>query len=416
MGWLLFRKILPAALLFTALAVSAEAAPDFYGVKMKSEDFTKDVFLIENNKIADFSNNRPGTDKRVYAYGYMSSVLGGGHGFALQVYNHSDHAIATEKLFRGLTVVTYDGRRFDRSETEMMWSRDRLEPGQDATFNFKFPGLRLEKDEIRMMICSLDMGDTLIFLFPLSAPEKPAAVVKKETPKKTVKKTVSKKTADKAESKKEITKEEKKTPAAPYCPAPIKMAQSFFRGLGERMSGKTPAKAVETIVDPERTEEAPVAVGVVDEEDKNVPPDFPLVKQEQIIEGARYQFQPEHRQQVQESQKEVESSVYRDRPWSLGNPDALFTHKETTRLDSQGFPRREAKVVVVNSDYGFVVVDAGFENGFGKNVILDVVRNGRRIGKVMVTKPRDKISGAIILPEWRTREEIRSGDIVGMSV
>ena len=109
------------------------------------------------------------------------------------------------------------------------------------------------------------------------------------------------------------------------------------------MSGKTPAKAVEAIVEPEQPDEAPVPAEVLDEEDKNVPPDFPLVKQEQIIEGARYQFQPEHRQQVQESQKEVESSVYRDRPWSLGNPDALFTHKETIRVDSQGFPRRASR-------------------------------------------------------------------------
>ena len=145
-------------------AVPAQAAPDFYGVQMKGEDFAQDIFLIESSKIPDFSNNRPGTDKRVYAYGYMGSSVGGSHGFSVKVFNHSDKPLATEKLFRGLVVVAYDGRRYDQSETEMMWARDRLYPGQEATFNFKFPGIRIERDEIRMVICSFGLEQASIYL------------------------------------------------------------------------------------------------------------------------------------------------------------------------------------------------------------------------------------------------------------
>ena len=392
---MLKRPIL-TAFFFSLLAGTVQAAPDFYGVRMKSEDFAQDTFLIENTKIPDFSNNRPGTDKRVYAYGYMGSVVGGGRGIAIKVYNHSDKALNTEKLFRELVIVAYDGRRYDHSQTEMMWSRDRMEPGDEATFNFKFPGIRLEKDEIRMVICSFGLNDVSIYLFPLSEPEKSAPPAKKiETPKK-----APKKLADKALSKKA---EPKKAVSAPQCIAPIKMAQSFFRGIGERISGKRSTEPPAA-----QEEEAPAG------EEAGASPDYPLVKPDQVIEGAHYHFNPDFRKDVHESQKQVEGAVYRDRPWSLDATDGLFTHNEAAGRMPETL-RREAKVVLVNPEYGFVVLDAGFESGFGKNIILDVMRSGRRIGKVMITKPRDKMSGAVILPEWRTREEIRSGDMVGMS-
>ncbi len=409
--WFLFRRALPLALVFFALAIPAQAAPDFYGVKMKSEDFAQDVFLIENNKIADFSNNRPGTDKSVYAYGYTSSVVGGGHGFSVQVFNHSDKEIGTEKLFRELVIVTYDGRRYDRSETEMMWSRESLGPGKEATFNFKFPGIRIAIDEIRMVIFSFDLGNTSIYLFPLRVPEAPRIVKEKvRKPKKIASiKASQKKEAPKNLSNNEKSKkDEEKKIAAPFCPAPIKALQSFFQDVGERVSGK---KEPELPVSPEEEKQPDV---LVEEVPVVAAAEYPLVKPEQVIEGAHYHFRPDFRKRVQESHQLVEKKVFRDRSWSLDDPDRLFT-REAAANPTSGFPRREANVVIVNPEYGFVVLDAGLESGFGKNSILDVLRNGRRIGKVMITKPRDKISGAVILPEWRTRDEIRSGDIVGMS-
>lgn len=367
-------------------ALEAAATPDFYGVKMKSEDFAQNVFLIEAPKIPDFTNERPGTDKRVYAYGYMSSFLGGGKGIAIEVFNHSDAPMATDKLFRELIIVTYDGRRYDRGETEMMWSRARLGPGQRATFNYKFPGARIHREEVRMIICSFDLGQTSIFLFPLRHPEKAAPAAVPET----------------VPTKEKVAK---KKPAAfvEQCLTPVKVVQSFFRGVGERLGGKKP-EAQGAAAQP--------GEGIVI---VKASPDYPLVKPEQVIEGVHYQFSPDFRKQVQAAEKTAEETVYRDRPWSLDGPDKSFIHTERAAVSGGDLPRREAKVLIVNSEYGFVVVDAGFENGFGKNVILDVIRAGRRVGKVLVTKPRDRISGAVILPEWRTRDEIRVGDIVGMS-
>jgi hypothetical protein len=415
-----------AAALAAVLVPAAHAAPDFYGVKMKSEDFAQDVFLIDNVKIPDFTNERPGTDKRIYAYGYMSGFLSGGRGISVRLYNHSDRPIATDELFREMTVVTYSGARYDRAHTEMMWKKGTLKPGEEATFNYKFPGVRLDKDEIRLVVCSFDMGETMIVLFPLrpsNPPEKKRVEEKlkqdakeaKEPPvarseKKFIKKMVKKKVMRK--------KEGAEDPAAvKECCTPVKTVQNFFRGIGDRMGGKTPPapkpqEMEEVEIEVEEMVEVDAGPAAEKPNDKRVPPDYPLVKQEQIIEGVRYQFRPDFRQNVQEAQKDLEIKVYGDRPWTLNDPDKLFTREEKRAVTD--LPRREAKVLIVNKDYGFVVVDAGFENGFGKNVVLNVIRDGRRIGKVMITKPRDKMAGALILPEWRTREEIRVGDIVGV--
>ncbi len=303
---------------FTALTASAQASADFYGVQMKSEDFAHGIPFIETNKISDFSNGRPGMDKRIYAYGYMGRVVDSVHGFSVEVFNRSDKTLATKKLFRGLTIVTNDGRRYDRGHTETMWSRDEIKPGEQATFNFKFRGIRVGREELRMVICSFDLDGTQIFLLPLKEPGSPA---------------------------------------------PVHAASD------EEM--KVMALALDN------AETAAMALAL-DKAEKTARPVPVVTKSAQAVE---------RREEVRPAQKSVVSVV----------------------------PSREVKVIQVNLKYGFVVVDAGLEGGFGKNTILDVTRNGHRIGKVMITKPRDKISGAIILPEWRTRDEIGVGDIVGVS-
>lgn len=402
---------------FLTLATAAQAGADFYGVKMKSEDFAKNVFLVDGPKIPDFTNNRPGTDKRVYAYGYMSSFVGGGKGIALEVFNHSDAPIATDKLFRELTLVTYDGRRYDRAEPEMMWSRPELGPGQHATFNFKFPGARIHRDEVRMVICSFDMGQTQIFLFPLKGQEKVSDVSIPAKPgmvKKKVKKTVKKKVwVDK--------KPEGKVEAVlAHCITPVRLVQSVFTAFGPKPAHKSEAAPGKEEVEIEEVVEEVVEVPAADtssapeKKDRAVSPDHPLVTTEQVVDGVRYRFKPEQRKKVEEAQKQTEVLIERDRPWTLSRPGAAYPHVLKTRRGVD-LPRREATVLFVNPDYGFVVVDAGLEQGFGKNAILNVMRAGRRIAKVMVTKPRDNLAGAVILPEWRTRDEVRVGDIVGIS-
>ncbi len=301
---------------------------------MKSEDFAQSIQMKENNLVPDFSQSRPGTDKRVYAYAYVSSVVGSGRGVSVQVYNHSDGPIATDKLFRELTLVTWNGTRYDRSQTEMMFNRDSLGPGENATFNFTFPGIRVPKEEIRMIVCSFDLGSTMIPLMPV---------------------------------------------------------QTEGEIASERTAGQTP-----------------------EVKDRDVPPSYPLVKVAQVIAGTKYEFLPALKKKVDAAESQTHEEIHRDRPWSLENPDRVLVRKERLGTGPE-LPRNQAQVVHVNLELGFVVVNAGYEDGLDKNKILEILRDGHRIGKVMITKPRGKISGAIILPEWRTREEIQVGDQAGIS-
>lgn len=400
--------------LFTLGTSAAYGAADFYGIKMKSEDFAQNIQLKENNLVPDFSVSKPGTDKRVYAYAYTSGTVGGGRGVSIQVYNHSEGPFATDRLFREMTLVTWSGTRYDRSEAEMMLNRNSLGPGEDATFNFTFPGIRVPKEEIRMIVCSFDLGGTMIILFPLrveTPPAVPAAKLGKisdlfqgkETKKKTTKADEPKpvkKPAENAQAPKEAA-------ADGCCVTPIKTVQSIFRGLGGLWRNDKEDPAVEEEAPPSETSEEDVP-------DTAVPPSYPLVKASQVIDGTKYAFLPAFKRQVEEAEKETREVIHRDRPWSLRNPDKEFVRKEKLGAFSP-LPRDEAKVVHVDLKYGFVVVNAGYEDGLDKNKILEVLRNGRKVGKVMVTKPRDKISGAIILPEWRTRDEIQTGDLVGVS-
>lgn len=422
-----------AALFFFLFALGtsvAYAAADFYGIKMKSEDFAQNIQLKENNLVPDFSASRPGTDKRVYAYAYVSGTVGGGKGVSIQVYNHSDGPFATDRLFREMALVTWSGTRYDRSETEMMRNRDSLGPGEDATFNFTFPGIRVPKEEIRMIVCSFDMGGTMIILFPLKtepAQAVPAAKQGKfsdlfgggEPKKKTTKAPVPKKAVEEPAETEQTPKEM----SADSCyVTPVKAVQSVFQkfgGLFQRNKKEGPEPIAEEEVLPSTTSREDGPAGAVtpetfDQDDHDVPPSYPLVKASQVIEGTKYNFLPAFKRQVEEAEGQMREVVHRDRPWSLGNPDKEFVRKE--KMDPiTPLPRGEAKVVHVNLEYGFVVVNAGYEDGLDKSRILEVLRNGRKVGKVMVTKPREKISGAIILPEWRTRDEIQTGDLVGVS-
>ena len=416
-------------LIFMSLiAPSAHGAADFYGIKMKSEDFAQNIDIRENNLVPDFSQGRPGTDKRIYAYAYVSDVVGSGRGVSIQVYNHSEKPLATEKIFRDLTLVTWTGKRYDRSHTEMMRNRDSLGPGENATFNFSFPGIRVPRDQIRMMICSFDLGTTMIILLPLR-PESPKAAFdsnenkrgklfdffkqqedrKKAEPAPTPTPKLEKKVSQSVEAP------GKMTTADHCCETPMKIAQSFFQGLGDSLRGKKKegpmARSTEAAAEPVG---AVIPEAAPERKDRSSPPFYPLVKSTQVINRTSYNFLPAPKKKAQSIEGETQEVLHRDRPWSLDNPDRFIERREKLSAIPE-LPRNEAQVVHANLEYGFVVVNAGVEDGLDKNKILEVLRNGRKIGKVMVTKAREKISGAVILPEWKTRDEIRVGDRVGVS-
>ena len=74
-------------------------------------------------------------------------------------------------------------------------------------------------------------------------------------------------------------------------------------------------------------------------------------------------------------------------------------------------PYLRGRVLVVNREYDFVVVDLGKADNLQKGEMLSVYRGDNFIAQVRVEKIEEKLSAATILPQFR-QEEIRENDIV----
>lgn len=67
-------------------------------------------------------------------------------------------------------------------------------------------------------------------------------------------------------------------------------------------------------------------------------------------------------------------------------------------------PAVTGKVLVVNKEYAFVVVNLGKGSNVNIGDILSVYRDDDFIGRVEIEKVEEKISAATILPDWETVE------------
>jgi len=67
-------------------------------------------------------------------------------------------------------------------------------------------------------------------------------------------------------------------------------------------------------------------------------------------------------------------------------------------------PVLAGKILEVNDEYGFVVVDLGKDDNINLGDILSVYRNDKFIGRAQVEKVKEEISAAAILPDWQDRE------------
>lgn len=73
-----------------------------------------------------------------------------------------------------------------------------------------------------------------------------------------------------------------------------------------------------------------------------------------------------------------------------------------------------ARVEEVNSVYGFIVVNAGENEGLKKNSVINIIRGNELIGKAVVQKTKDDLCAAVLVPEF-LRAPIEPGDAVSLS-
>ncbi|MDD2709002.1 MAG: hypothetical protein PHV34_13535 [Verrucomicrobiae bacterium] len=69
------------------------------------------------------------------------------------------------------------------------------------------------------------------------------------------------------------------------------------------------------------------------------------------------------------------------------------------------------KVVAVNPEWNFVVIDIGSKQGVIENVPMIVYRGSKLVGKVKISSVEPSVSIADVLDEWK-QEDIQEGDTV----
>ncbi len=67
-------------------------------------------------------------------------------------------------------------------------------------------------------------------------------------------------------------------------------------------------------------------------------------------------------------------------------------------------PTLTGKVLVVNNEYAFVIIDLGKGNNLNLGDILSIYRGDKFIGRVQIEDIEEDISAATILPEWQDRK------------
>lgn len=72
---------------------------------------------------------------------------------------------------------------------------------------------------------------------------------------------------------------------------------------------------------------------------------------------------------------------------------------------------KAAIVQHVDSLYGFVVINAGTDDGMTPNTVVNILRSKKMIGKAVVQKTDKNVSAAVVLPRW-TRGDIKEGDVI----
>jgi chromosome segregation ATPase len=130
-----------------------------------------------------------------------------------------------------------------------------------------------------------------------------------------------------------------------------------------------------------------------------------LTKSEEEYKSLKTQLE-----QLQTLKAELEKKLQEAAAKGVQLEKIVVKPKETLSQE-ETVPSTEGKILVVNREFDFVVINLGQKDGIELGNIFLVYRNGESLGKVQIEKVYEGMSTAIFLPEAR-KEEIREGDSV----
>ena len=114
-----------------------------------------------------------------------------------------------------------------------------------------------------------------------------------------------------------------------------------------------------------------------------------------------------------------ENIDYRERLERFKNlaPDASKTSTEAAEHKTQATTaeqkkKRDGKVLLVNKDYNFILIDLGVVDGVYEGQIAKVFRNGAAVCSVRIEKLYEKMSSAVLLEGTKKVSDISQNDVV----
>ena len=148
---------------------------DFYGIKMKSEFSAKDFAMKPTaNESFEYSYRKSTMDNEIYAYGHLETIeylAGKISSIRVTIVNESKKPLTVERVFASFALVTNDGERYELEPPIAFYPANRfILPGAQEIFALNVAPYKLVKEDIRMVICSFELGETKIILFPRPSP------------------------------------------------------------------------------------------------------------------------------------------------------------------------------------------------------------------------------------------------------
>jgi len=150
-------------------ASPAFAGTEFYGAQMATEALTEGVWVYKADLFGSIPD-RDGIEKRVTARARIAKKLGSfSRCLDLTIKNRSEQSISTWRDGLRFTVVTIHGKRYDLLlPTKTLYpSSDHIGPGETARFQPAFGKAKFRLKDIKMIVCSFELGRTKIILLPV---------------------------------------------------------------------------------------------------------------------------------------------------------------------------------------------------------------------------------------------------------
>ncbi len=124
----------------------------------------------------------------------------------------------------------------------------------------------------------------------------------------------------------------------------------------------------------------------------------------------------EEARKAQEAQKAAVTSKV-ENPESLNGADLTWIPDVNTvdlgKIVIQELSGHAAQVQHVDGEFGFIVINAGTDEGLKYNSAVNILRDNKLIGKAVVQKARSNVCTAIIIPQF-TKEKVMEGDVISV--